>query len=67
MQAVWGQMTFLLTDWMTFSATRVVRDSINPVFFTMFTGASILLVSNTVTLPASEDSFDDSRPLRVTL
>ena len=60
MQAVWGQMKFLLIDWMTFCATRVVRDSINPVSFTMFTGASILLASNTVTMAASEDCFDAS-------
>ena len=41
---------FLLTDRITFCATRVVRESIS-VSFTMFTG----------TMTASEDGFDDMR------
>ena len=51
---------FLLTDWITFCATRVVRESIS-VSFTMFTGARILLASDTGTKTASEDGFDDTR------
>ena len=51
---------FRLTDWITFYATRVVRESIS-VSFTMFTGARILLVSDTSTMTAFEDRFDDTR------
>ena len=51
---------FRLTDRITFCATRVVRESI-PFSFTMFTGARILLASDTGTMTASEDGFDDTR------
>ena len=47
-----------LTDWITFCATRVVWKSIS-VSFTMFTGARILLASDTGTTTASEDGFDE--------
>ena len=51
---------FRLTDRITFCATRVVRESIS-VSFTMFTSARILLASDTGTMAASEDGFNDTR------
>ena len=53
-------MMFRLTDRITFCATRVVRESIS-VSFTMFTSARILLASDTGTMAASEDGFNDTR------
>ena len=47
---------FLLTDWLTFCARTVVRESIS-VSFKMFTGTRILLASSTGTMTASEDGF----------
>ena len=51
---------FPLTDRITFCTTRVVRESIS-VSFTMLTSARILLASDTGTMTASEDGFDDTR------
>ena len=51
---------FPLTNRITFCTTRVVRESIS-FSFTMFTGARILLASDTGTMTASEDGFDDTR------
>ena len=53
-------MLLLLSDWMIFCAVRVVGESVS-VSFTMFTGAGILLASNTGTMTFFEHGFDDTR------